>query len=81
MSLLGEPGHEAADLLLELRELVFDRATAELAAALGADTSALGLGLADRACLATGLVFDALVVTADRVWAELDLPLDVQVVR
>lgn len=66
---------------LELRELPFDRTTCELAASLRIDTAAVGLGIADRACLATGLQLDALVVTADRDWSRLTLPLEIQVVR
>ena len=117
MSLLGESGHEASDLLLEtqacgmsavnlsevharllahgmtnrasrslidtleIREIPFDRTSAELTASLRPETERSGLGIADRACLATGLQFDALVVTADRAWAELELPLDIQVIR
>lgn len=117
MSLLGEAGHDASDLLLEsqtcgmstvnlsevharllvhgmsnrvsralidtleLRELPFDRVAAELTASLRSETTRSGLGIADRACIATGLVFDALVVTADREWADLALPIDIEVIR
>ena len=41
----------------------------------------LGLSLGDRLCLALGLRLDAPVITADRVWAELDLPIEVVLIR
>lgn len=117
VSLLGETGHDATDLLLEteacamssvnlsevharllrhgfsnrdarglidtlqLRELTFDRRIGELAAALAADTASVGLGIADRACLATGIQYDSIVMTADHAWDGLDLPVDVRFVR
>jgi PIN domain nuclease of toxin-antitoxin system len=44
-------------------------------------TRALGLSLGDRACLATALVLDMPVVTADRNWGQLDVGLQVHLVR
>lgn len=41
----------------------------------------LGLSLGDRLCLALGLRLDAPVITADRLWAELDLPIEVVLIR
>ena len=40
-----------------------------------------GLSLADRACLALGQQLNLPVVTADRVWKELDLEVEVRLVR
>ena len=37
------------------------------------DTDKLGLGLGDRACLATAYLQAGTALTADRAWAELDL--------
>jgi ribonuclease VapC len=45
---------------------------AELAAAMLSATKWLGLGVADRACLALGHRLDVSVVTADRKWDELN---------
>lgn len=67
---------------LELIELPVDRSTAELAAILRASTQKLGLGIADRVCIATGMLHDAVIITADRSWSKVDLPdADIQVVR
>lgn len=41
----------------------------------------LGLSLGDRLCLALGLRLELPVVTADRVWAGLDLPIEVILIR
>lgn len=41
----------------------------------------LGLSLGDRACLATAIACNDSVITADRVWGELELDLDIQVLR
>lgn len=39
------------------------------------------LSLGDRACIATAIKRGATIVTADRVWAELDLPCKIELVR
>jgi len=39
------------------------------------------LSLGDRACIATAVKLGATVVTADRIWAELDLPCKVELIR
>ena len=39
------------------------------------------LSLGDRACIATAIMFGATAVTADRVWAELELPCKVELIR
>ncbi len=54
---------------------------AELAGRLWPQTCQYGLSLADRACIATAQQLGAPVLTTDRVWAELDLTLEVRVVR
>ncbi len=63
-------------------ELVpFTTADAERAAALLPSTQSAGLSLADRACLALALTRAQPVLTADRVWARLDLDVEVRMVR
>ncbi len=59
----------------------FSAQQAEAAAVLWSATRNHGLSLADRACLALGLENRAPVLTADRAWTELDLGLDIRVVR
>jgi PIN domain nuclease of toxin-antitoxin system len=44
-------------------------------------TRGLGLSLADRACLALAIERGAAVLTADRTWAELDLGIEIRLVR
>lgn len=39
------------------------------------------LSLGDRACIATAVKLGATAVTADRIWAELDLPCKVELIR
>ena len=67
---------------IEFQLLPIDRAIAELAAILRAPTVGSGLGIADRICIATGMLHDAPIYTADTTWAKLDLPeADIQLVR
>ena len=40
-----------------------------------------GLSLGDRACLALASLTGRIVVTADRVWPELDLGIDIRLIR
>ena len=54
---------------------------AALAAALVPLTQSFGLSLGDRACLALALRRNVTALTADRVWAELDLPIAIEVIR
>lgn len=59
----------------------FDEELAIAAALLRPATKRAGLSFADRACIATATKLKATVVTADRVWAELDLPCKVELIR
>lgn len=59
----------------------FTPSQAELAAHLWKKTRRRGLSLADRACLALAIEQEAAVLTADRVWAELKLDVEIQLVR
>lgn len=52
----------------------FDKSLCYLAASLKTYTKSKGLSLGDRACIATGLQLDLPIYTADKVWAELDIP-------
>jgi PIN domain nuclease of toxin-antitoxin system len=54
---------------------------AELTALLWDKTRKFGLSLADRSCLALAIEKDAVVLTADRAWAKLDLGIEIQLVR
>lgn len=59
----------------------FDANLAVVTARLRPATRHLGLSFADRACLATAISLGATAVTADRAWAELDLPCKIELIR
>ncbi len=68
--------------LLELG-VIFEPLTtrqAEIAAHLFQPTRALGLSLADRACLALALDLALPAVTADRVWGQLKLDIEIEII-
>ncbi len=60
---------------------VFTDQQAKIAGSLIARTSAFGLSLGDRACLALGIAFKAPVYTADRSWKNLKLGVRIHLVR
>jgi PIN domain nuclease of toxin-antitoxin system len=73
----GLADHSAVQALLALGVDVvpFGRTDAERAARLWSAGRACGLSLGDRACLAVAQAqTDGVAVTADKVWADLDLP-------
>jgi ribonuclease VapC len=59
----------------------FDLAQAEAAGSLILKTQPYGLSLGDRACLALGIATQSPVYTADRAWAQLQVGVDVRLVR
>ena len=79
-------GVEAKGLRKELQALglavePFSAGDADTAALLWPQTRNLGLSLADRACLSLALRLNLPVLTCDRIWAELTLPLRIQLLR
>ena len=67
---------------LGIEVLPFDTETALLSGRLRTATEALGLGLGDRACLATGQMEGGPVLTAERSWLETGVAdLDVRSIR
>lgn len=60
---------------------VFDEQQAFLTAELRAITRDTGLSLGDRACLALGQHKNIPVITADKVWAKLNIPVKVILIR
>jgi ribonuclease VapC len=80
---IGMPEREAAIAVarLNLRVIAFDEPQARAAARLRSVTRHAGLSLGDRACLALGDRLGCPVVTADRVWASLDVGVAIVVIR
>ena len=80
----GEMDEMSAVALLDTlpcKIAIFDRADAYHAALLRRETQKRGLSLGDRACLALGKRLGLPVYTADRAWAELDLGVEVVLIR
>ena len=59
----------------------FDRTQAAVAASLLPMTKPLGLSLADRCCLALGMIRRLPVLTADRDWQRLTLDIEIILIR
>lgn len=70
---------DATSLVQEVLPFTADHA--RTAGNLIAETRALGLSLADRACLSLGLEQKAPIYTADRSWKNLKLDLQIHVIR
>ena len=71
--------HDLEALGLEI--LPFTAVLAETTARLRSATRQAGLSLGDRACLALAALLGIPAVTADRVWPDLGLPIEIRVVR
>ena len=80
---IGMPESAAVSAVarLNLRVVVFDEPQARATARLRSVTRHAGLSLGDRACLALGLELGRSVVTADRAWANLDIGVDIILIR
>ncbi len=74
-------GFQANMERLGLRLVDFTPHDAEITALLWPDTRSFGLSLADRACLALARRLRLPVFTADRQWGELDLGIDIRLIR
>jgi PIN domain nuclease of toxin-antitoxin system len=66
---------------IRLEVVNFDADHAWRAGFLREGTKSAGLSFGDRACLALGLVSGLPVLTADRIWAQLDLGVEVVLCR
>lgn len=66
---------------LGLHVVPFTESQAQRAATLWQQAKPLGLSLADRACLACGEDLALTIMTADKVWKNVDLTVDVRVIR
>lgn len=59
----------------------FDEDMGMLAGALWKNAPDGVLSLGDRACIATAIRLGAIAITTDRIWADLDLPCPVELIR
>ena len=66
---------------LELLVVACDESQAMLAASMATAGAKFGLSLGDRACLALAKTLSLPVLTADKVWHELDVGVEVRVIR
>jgi len=80
---IGVPESKTAAAVerLDLRVVAFDEPQAHAAARLRPLTRQAGLSLGDRACLALGNARGCPVVTADRIWAGLDVGVEIVLIR
>jgi PIN domain nuclease of toxin-antitoxin system len=83
---LARDGRALDDVLDQIEQMgiawiAYDREMAIGTAALLLPTAPWGLSLGDRACLALARLRNLPAVTADRVWANLDLDIAIEVLR
>lgn len=83
LSDVGMPDEEVRAIVrdLHMEIMKFDRISAFGTAALRAATRSKGLSLGDRACLALAAANDAPAMTADRNWRNLDVGIEVLMIR
>jgi ribonuclease VapC len=79
-------GIDTTDMQTELEALgvqfvSFSTLHSELSAQLWLDIKSYSLSLGDRACLALALDLKAIALTTDRVWANLQIGIQVQLIR
>jgi ribonuclease VapC len=78
---LNEEQAQAAVAVMDLRVVPFDGLQARTAARLRSMTRHAGLSFGDRACLALADRLGYPVVTADRVWASLEVGIEIIMIR
>ncbi|CAN5818282.1 PIN domain-containing protein [soil metagenome] len=83
LSLAKMPLFEAENIIKPLIHKIvpFDTQLAGLTGELTTITSEFGLSLGDRACIATAKFFDYDIITTDKIWSKLNLPVRISVMR
>ena len=81
-----EKGFTAADAIdglaaLTLQLVPFDKGQAEDTAQLRKSTVHKGLSIGDRACLALAASRQGMAITTDRIWSDLDVGVEIEVIR
>jgi ribonuclease VapC len=79
----GTPREQILEIMgqLDVEVVPVDQAQATTAGLLRDSTRSAGLSLGDRLCLALAISRDAVALTTDRVWADLELGATVEVAR
>ena len=79
----GTPAEQIVEIMgqLDVELVTADRELAMRAGLLRAESRGKGLSLGDRYCLALAASRNAVAVTADRAWADLDIGLSIEMVR
>lgn len=79
----GMPTAETQELINSLigQVEVFDHQQAFIAAQLREKTKKYGLSLGDRACLSLARLKNFPVLTADKIWAKLNLGIEIKIIR
>lgn len=79
----GIPVDEVMTIIdsLELEFVDQDEQQAQLTGKLRTVSKAFGLSLGDRACLALGIVLELPVLTADRIWVQAPVDIEVKCIR
>ena len=72
---------EKAISKLSIHPYSFPNELVSLTGMLVQKTRQYGLSLGDRACLALGITKGFPVITADTIWADIDLPVEVRLIR
>ncbi|WP_182278230.1 type II toxin-antitoxin system VapC family toxin [Granulicella sp. 5B5] len=85
-SILSKRGQDGIAALSEIRFAIehvipFTEDQAETAGALRGPTKHAGLSLGDRACIALAIALGVELYTADRIWATLNLPCTIKLIR
>jgi ribonuclease VapC len=79
----GHAAKTVADLVEEIGVTIvpFDTQMAQETAELRSETKTLGISLGDRACLALAKIRSAPAYTADQRWGELNIGIDIRLIR
>lgn len=79
----GIPEQDIQQILtnFHLKVVPFDEEQALIAGMLRPASKPIGLSFGDRACLALGIVLNKPVITTDRLWSNLNVGIEIRVVR
>ncbi len=67
--------------MMQLTSVAFDESQSQIVASIYQQTRGGSVGIADRACLALGILHDLPVLTGDHEWTNYDVGVEVQLFR